>query len=138
LLIAVLEATVLLVMRFASWHESKRHVSRGNRAREVAGHRVVKPAPKEYNTDDPEGETNHAAYLSAGSSAVDEDVHEKAERPDRKRELPWRDELYLSPFGSAFARGVRRGLDVARHRRKVPADEQLAATNLRREQGKTE
>jgi len=79
IIIAVLEATVLLTMKLMDWKESKSEKPAAGKAPRAAGHRVVNPAAKEYYGEEPQGEKN-AAYLPAGSSAPDEKVHKKKRR----------------------------------------------------------
>lgn len=137
LLISVLEAVVLLVMKYASWQENKKRKPIGGKAHSAGGHRVVKPAPAEYNEGDPRGENNHAAYLPAGSSAVDEDVFEKAKRRCKEWELSGGNEVHQSHFSSGYLEGIRNGLDLARRKGKMPADEQSDSSDNRREPSET-
>lgn len=76
ILIAVLEAAVLLVMKFVDWRETKTQKPAAGKAATVAGHRVVKPDQPEYYEGFTRGDKN-AAYLPAGIGAADEEIHEK-------------------------------------------------------------
>ena len=76
IIIAVLEATVLLVMKLVDWRESKTKKPIASKVRTVKGHQVVNLDPGEYDGDKPQGETN-AAYLPASGSSADEKIHEK-------------------------------------------------------------
>jgi len=77
IIIAVLEAVVLLTMKLMDWKESKDQKPASGKARRAGGHRVVNPAPQDYNDRPPEGDDS-AVNILAGSGAADEDVH-KAE-----------------------------------------------------------
>lgn len=76
IILAVLEAAVLLVMKAIDWKESKTYKPAAGNARRAAGRRVVKPGSPDYNDRPPEGDKN-AAYLPASSSTTDEEIHEK-------------------------------------------------------------
>lgn len=76
IIIAVLEATVLLVMKLMDWKESKTHKPAAGRARRAGGHRVVNTDRQEYDGRPSRGDTN-AAYLPASSGSADEKIHEK-------------------------------------------------------------
>ena len=76
IIIAVLEATVLLVMKLMDWKESKTQKPASGKARRAAGHRVVNPAPQDYNDGSPGGD-QRAIDILAGSSATDEKIHKE-------------------------------------------------------------
>ena len=76
IIIAVLEAIVLLTIKLCDWKESKAQKPMSGKARRAAGRRVVNPAQPEYDTESPRGD-NNAAYLSAGGSAADKTIHEE-------------------------------------------------------------
>lgn len=76
IVIAVLEAVVLLVMKLCDWKESKKQKPTAGKARTVDGHRVVNPAPTEYDDEPSRGEIN-AAYLPASGSSADKTLHQK-------------------------------------------------------------
>jgi len=76
IIIAVLEAVVLLVMKLMDWKESNNQKPASGKARRAGGRRVVNPSPPDYNNEPHEGDQN-AAYFPAGSSAADEEIHEE-------------------------------------------------------------
>jgi hypothetical protein len=76
IIIAVIEATVLLVMKLMDWKESKAQKPTAGKAHRVRGRRVVNPCPAEYDGRPPEGESS-AINILAGSSAADEKIHEE-------------------------------------------------------------
>jgi len=76
IIIAVLEAVVLLTMKLMDWKESKDQKPAAGKAQRAGGHRVVNPAPPGYNDRPPEGDSS-AIDILAGSSAADEKVHEE-------------------------------------------------------------
>jgi hypothetical protein len=76
IIIAVLEAMVLLVMKLMDWKESKSQKPAAGKARKVGGRRVVNPSPQSYNARPPEGDSSAINFL-AGSSATDEKIHEE-------------------------------------------------------------
>lgn len=76
LAIALVEALVLLVMKYASWYQGKQQKPAASKAYRAAGHRVVKPSPPAYNDELPRGEQN-AVNLPAGSGSADKKIHEK-------------------------------------------------------------
>ncbi len=76
IIIAVLEAVVLLVMKLMDWKESKTQRPAAGKAHRASGRRVVNPSSPAYDEEHPRGDQN-AAYLPAGSSATDEKIHEK-------------------------------------------------------------
>ena len=77
LIIAVLEAVVLLTMKLMDWKEAKNEKPAAGKVRRANGHRVVNPSPREYDREPSQGEREHAAYLPASISAADETVHEE-------------------------------------------------------------
>jgi len=76
IIIAVLEAVVLLVMKLMDWKESNNQKPAAGKARRAGGRRVVNPAPQDYNGESPRGD-QRAIDILAGSSATDEKVHEE-------------------------------------------------------------
>lgn len=76
LVIALVEATVLLVMKYASWYQGKQQKPAASKAYRAAGHRVVKPSPPAYNDALPQGETD-AAYLPTSSGPADKKIHKE-------------------------------------------------------------
>ena len=74
IIMAVIEATVLLIMKLMDWKETKTQKPAAAKARQAAGHRVVNPAPQDYNERPPTGDPD-AANILAGESAPDEEVH---------------------------------------------------------------
>ena len=76
IIIAVLEAIVLLVLKLVDWKEAKDQKPASAKARRAGGHRVVNPAPEEYNGNPPEGDDS-AINILAGSSTSDKNIHEK-------------------------------------------------------------
>jgi len=76
IIIAVLEAIVLLTMKLMDWKEAVNEKPASGKAKTVAGHRVVNPAPEEYNGNPPEGDDS-AINILAGSSTSDKNIHEK-------------------------------------------------------------
>lgn len=76
IIIAVLEAVVLLTMKLMDWKESKSQKPAASKARRAGGKRVVNPSSPEYDGELSRGDQN-AAYLPAGSGATDEKIHEK-------------------------------------------------------------
>jgi len=75
IILAVLEATVLLVMKACDWKESKNQRPTAGKVKKAGGHRVVNPCPPEYDEDFTPGDVHDAAYLPAGGSAADEKIH---------------------------------------------------------------
>lgn len=76
IIIAVLEALVLLTMKLMDWKESKSQKPAAGKARKAGKHRVVQPGSREYDERSTRGDLD-ATYLLAGSSAPDEEIHEK-------------------------------------------------------------
>jgi hypothetical protein len=76
IIIAVLEAAVLLVMKLMDWKESKTQKPAAGKARQAAGHRVVKPSPREYDGEPPEGDSSAINFLASGGPA-DEKIHKE-------------------------------------------------------------
>ena len=76
IIIAVIEAVVLLAMKLMDWKESKTQKPAAGKAQRAAGHRVVKPAPPAYDGESPEGDSSAINILASGSAA-DEKIHEK-------------------------------------------------------------
>ena len=86
LVIAVLEAAVLLVMKASQWQQNKRNKPNAAKAHSVGGKRVVQPSSPRYD-ERSRGDKN-AAYFPASGGAADEKIHEKPRRKLRLRELP--------------------------------------------------
>jgi len=76
IIVAVMEAVVLLTMKLMDWKEAKTEKPAASKARTVKGRRVVKLSPQEYHGEPPTGE-NSAVNLLAGSSASDKNVHKE-------------------------------------------------------------
>lgn len=76
IIIAVLEAVVLLVMKLCDWKESKVQKPMASKARTAAGKRVVNPAPPEYDDQPSQGDRS-AAYFPTSSGPADEEIHKE-------------------------------------------------------------
>ena len=76
IILAVIEATVLLIMKMMDWKESKTQKPAAAKARQAGGHRVVNPSPQDYTDRPPTGDPD-ATNILAGSSASDEEIHKK-------------------------------------------------------------
>ena len=77
IILAVIEATVLLVMKACDWKDSKNQRPTAGKLQRAAGHRVVNPCPSEYDEELTPGDPKNAAYLPASGSTADEKIHEK-------------------------------------------------------------
>jgi len=75
IILAVLEAAVLLVMKACDWKESKNQRPTAGKARSAKGHRVVNPGQAEYDEGLTPGDKTNAAYLPASGSTADEKIH---------------------------------------------------------------
>jgi len=74
LIIAVLEALVLLTIKLSDWAEARKNKPRAATVRRANKHRVVQPGSAEYDGESPE-ETTNAAYLPASGSTTDEKIY---------------------------------------------------------------
>ena len=76
IMIAVLEAAVLLTMKLMDWKETKSQKPAAGKAHRAGGRRVVTPAPQDYNDRPPEGERSAVNILASGQTA-DEKIYEE-------------------------------------------------------------
>ena len=76
IILAVIEAAVLLVMKACDWKESRTQKPASSKVRQAGGRRVVNPSPPAYDGESPEGEIS-AINILASSSTADEKIHEE-------------------------------------------------------------
>ena len=76
IIVAVLEAAVLLTMKLMDWKEAKAHKPAASKARRAGKHRVVNPDRPEYD-DQPSRGDRSAAYLPASSGPADQKIHKE-------------------------------------------------------------